>query len=223
MPPKLDSKDQTTRSEIIRFLKARGEAEAKAIAQFCGLTTMAVRRHLLKLLVDGLVQTRAERRPKGRPTALYSLTDLGDAQFPRDYAGLTAELLSSLQLLDGKPKIEAVFRKRRVSLAGRYRERVRGKDLGTRVRETANILTECGYMGEAKRSGPDRFVLVEHNCAIRDVACCYPVACQEELYLIRELTGGRVRRVSHLLAGDRDCSYLVEAKSRSRSQSHKRR
>jgi hypothetical protein len=45
---------------------------------------------------------------------------------------------------------------------------------------------------------------------IREVAKCYPVACQEELCLIRELCGETVTRVSHLLAGDRHCSYFVE-------------
>ena len=218
----LELKEQTTRTEVLRFLKTRGESEAKTIAEFCGLTTMAVRRHLLKLLADGAIQARTERRPKGRPTTLYSLTDLGDAQFPRDYAGLTSELLGSLEIIDGKSKLDAVFRKRRENLLDRYKHRVQGKDLETRVRETTAILTECGYMAEAARSGSGHFVLTEHNCAIRDVARCYPVACQEELCLIRELTGGNVTRISHLLAGSRDCSYLIEGKSRLRTQRRRR-
>lgn len=201
---------QSTRAGILRFLKAEGNSEAKAIAKFCGLTTMAVRQHLLRFRADGVIQTRTERRPKGRPTTLYSLTDLGDAQFPRDYAALATELLSSLELLDGKSKIEAVFRKRRSNLIARYGHRMRGEDLEKRVRETAAVLTDCGYMAEAKAAGSGRFLLIEHNCAIREVAKCYPVACQEELCLIRELCGETVTRVSHLLAGDRHCSYFVE-------------
>lgn len=214
----LELKEQTTRTEVLRFLKTRGESEAKTIAEFCGLTTMAVRRHLLKLLADGAIRARTERRPKGRPTTLYSLTDLGDAQFPRDYAGLTSELLGSLEIMDGKSKLNAVFRKRRENLLDRYKHRVQGKDLETRVRETAAILTECGYMAEAARSGSAHFVLTEHNCAIRDVARCYPVACQAELCLIRELTGGDVTRISHMLAGNRVCSYLIEGRKSSRTQ-----
>lgn len=202
--------EQSTRGEILRLLKARGDSEAKAIAECCGLTTMAVRRHLLKLHGDGFIQARTERRPKGRPTTLYSLTALGDAQFPRDYAGLASELLSSLELLDGRPKVEAVFRKRRSNLMGCYGHRVQGQKLEARVRETAGVLTECGYMAEVRASGGGRFLLIEHNCAIRDIARCYPVACQEELCLIRDLAGGKVTRVSHLLAGDRNCSYLIE-------------
>lgn len=202
--------EQSTKTEILRLLKAHGHLEAKAIAQFCGLTTMAVRRHLLRLRADRVIQTNTEHRPKGRPATLYSLTDLGDAQFPRDYAALATELLSSLELLDGKSKIEAVFRRRRSYLIGRYSNRVRGEDLEKRVRETAAVLTDCGYMAEVEVAGPGRFLLIEHNCAIREVAKCYPVACQEELCLIGGLCGGSVARVSHVLAGDRHCSYSVE-------------
>ena len=202
--------EESTRTEILHLLKAHGPLEAKAIAQFCGLTTVAVRRHLLSLLTDRVIQTKTERRPRGRPTTLYSLTDLGDAQFPRDYAALATQLLSSLELLDGKSKIEAVFRRRRSNLIARYGHRVRGQDLEKRVRETAEVMTNFGYMAEVKIEGPGRFLLILHNCAIPEVAKCYPVACQEELCLIGELCGGSVARVSHLLAGDRHCSYLVD-------------
>ncbi|HWQ56667.1 MAG TPA: hypothetical protein VN442_23475 [Bryobacteraceae bacterium] len=202
--------EQSTRAEILRLLKARGDSEAKMIAQCFSLTTMAVRRHLLKLHGDGFIHAKIERRAIGRPTTLYSLTALGDAQFSRDYAGLASELLSSLELLDGKAKIEAVFRKRRSTLVGCYRPRVYGQKLETRVRETAGVLTERGYMAEVRASGVGKFLLIEHNCAIRDVARCFPVACQEELCLIRDLAGGNVTRVSHLLAGDRNCSYVIE-------------
>ena len=109
----VEFQEQSTSAAILKFLKINGSSEVKAIAAFCGLTTMGVRRHLQKLLADGLLQIRTERRPQGRPTYVYSVTDLGDAQFPRDYAGLAAEVLSSVLLLDGKAKIKAVFRKQR--------------------------------------------------------------------------------------------------------------
>jgi predicted ArsR family transcriptional regulator len=189
----------------------------KAVANFCGLTAMAVRRHLLHLSADRLIQSKTERRPRGRPAKVYSLTEAGDAQFPRDYAGLVGEIFSSLQLLDGKAKIDAVFRKRRSNLKARYTERVQDLNLESRVRETAAILTECGFMAEAQPAGPGRFLLVERNCAIRDVARCYPVACHEELCLIRDLSGGSVTRVAHLLAGDAHCSYVIERKNRTRA------
>lgn len=213
-----DSQEQPTRAAILKFLKIHGPSEVKGIAGFCGLTAVAVRRHLLNLQADGLVETEMQRHSQGRPAKAYALSELGDAQFARDYAGLIVDLLSCLERLDGSAKVQAVFRKRRSDLAARSRGRMLGKGLEARVRETAAVLTECGYMAEARRDGPGCFLLTEHNCTIRDVAQCYPVACQEELSLIRELTGGKVTRVSHLLSGERQCSYLIQRPQRERDR-----
>jgi len=185
----------------------------RAIAGFCGLTSMAVRRHVLRLRADGLVQARTERRPQGRPAGLYSLTELGDAQFPRDYAGLAADLLCALKALDGESKIREVFQKRRADLRTRYAGRLRGKGFEARVRETATVLTECGYMAEVSTSGPGAYLLTEHNCAIPSVARCFPAACEQQLRFIRGLVGGEVTRVAHLLEGDRYCSYRIKDRS----------
>jgi predicted ArsR family transcriptional regulator len=216
----MDLQKQSTRTAILNFLKINGSSEAKAMAAFCGLTTMAVRQHLLRLLADGLLQVRTERRPQGRPTHVYWLTELGDAQFPRDYAGLASDLLSTLAVLDGKAKIKEMFRKRRSEMMTRYRARVKGKDLEARVCETVSILTECGYMAKAVPSGSTEFLLTEHNCAIRDIAKCF---CEEELCFIRDVVGARVTRVKHLLAGDRHCSYLIERNRQSQAGGRKKK
>ena len=207
--------EQSTRTEILRFLKANGGAEAKVMAKACGLTTVAVRRHLLNLRVAGLIQAKTERRPKGRPTTVYSLTESGDAEFPRDYEGLACDVLSSLRALDGELKVYQVFQRRRKDMTARYLPRMKGKNLEQRVREMAAILTECGYMADASPTGRGSFVLTEHNCAVPRVAKCFPATCEEELYLIRDLVGASVTRVRHVLAGDQQCSYLIQRKGTS--------
>ena len=214
--------EQSTRTEILRFLKANGGAEAKAIAKACGPTTVAVRRHLLNLRAAGLIQAKTERRPKGRPTTVYSLTESGDAEFPRDYEGLACDVLSSLRVLDGEAKIFQVFRHRRKDMTARYLPRMKGKNLEQRVREVAAILTECGYMADASPTGRDSFLLTERNCAIPRVAKCFPITCEEELCLIRDLVGASVTRVSHMLAGDRTCGYLIQRKGTSTGASQTR-
>ena len=207
--------EQSTKPEILRFLKTTGGSEAKAIAGACGLTTMAVRRHLLNLRAAGLIQLKTERRPKGRPTTVHSLTELGDAEFPRDYEGLACDVLSSLRALDGEAKIYQIFRHRRKGMTARYLSRMKGKNLEQRVREMAAILTECGYMADVSPAGRGSFFVTEQNCALPRVAKCFPVTCEEELCLIRDLVGASVTRVSHVLAGDRHCSYLIQRKGTS--------
>lgn len=219
----VESPEQSTRGQILGFLKTNTGSEAKAIAQACGLTTMAVRRHLLNLRVAGLIQGKTEWRPKGRPTTVYSLTELGDAEFPRDYEGLAYDLISSLRVLDGEAKVNLVFQRRRKDMTARYLPRMKGKNLEQRVREMATILTECGYMADMLPTGRDSFVLTEHNCAVPRVAKCFPITCEEELCLIRDLVGADVTRVRHMLAGDHQCSYLIQWKGTSTSASTENR
>ena len=205
-----ESSEPSTKTDILRFLKTKGGAEAKAIAEVCGLTTMAVRRHLLHLRAAGLIQGKTERRSKGRPATVHSLSELGDAGFQRDYEGLACDVLSSLRALDGEAKIREVFRRRRREMTARYLARMKGKNLEQRVREVADLLTECGYMADVSPAGRGSFLLTEHNCAVPRVAKCFPVTCDEELCLISDLAGASVTRVCHVLSGDRQCSYLIQ-------------
>jgi predicted ArsR family transcriptional regulator len=178
---------------------------------------MAARRHLVDFRAAGLIQVKTERRPKGRPTTVHSLTELGDAEFPRDYEGFACDVLGGLRALDGEAKTHQVFRHRRKEMTARYLSRMKGKNLEQRVREVAAILTECGYMADVSPAERGCFFLTEHNCALPRVAKCFPVTCEEELCLIRDLVRATVTRVSHMLAGDRQCSYLIRQKRASTS------
>ncbi len=51
--------------------------------------------------------------------------------------------------------------------------------------------------------------LREHNCAILDVARGQRTACQAELDLFRDVLGVEVVRETHIVSGDRCCSYRV--------------
>ena len=55
----------------------------------------------------------------------------------------------------------------------------------------------------------DGIRLVEHNCAVLDVATTNPAACQAELELFQGVLGTDVVRVSHIVTGDRCCDYRV--------------
>jgi len=205
-----ETAEHSTKMQILRLLKTKGGLEAKGIAEACGLTTMGVRRHLLGLRAAGLIQVKTERRPRGRPTTVHSLTESGDAGFPRDYEGLAFDVLASLRVLDGESKVLQVFRRRREEMKTRFLPRMKGKSLEQRVREMAAILTERGYMAAVSPAGRGCFLLTGRNCALPRVARSFPVACDEELGLIRGLVGASVSRVRHLLAGDLQCSYLIQ-------------
>ena len=51
--------------------------------------------------------------------------------------------------------------------------------------------------------------LLEHNCAIFQVANGTPAACEAELALFRDVLDADVVRESHIASGDRSCSYRI--------------
>jgi DeoR family suf operon transcriptional repressor len=205
---------RTTRDGILAALKRRGEARAEDLAAALGVTVSALRQHLVALAGEGLVGHREVRSGPGRPKHLYSLTPAAEALFPKTYDELTNELLDYVS--DESPELlERVFeRRRRRRVAGASaRVEAAGPALADRVAELARVLDEDGYLAEVvdwPESGPGVLRVVEHNCAILGVAARYGQACTSELDFIRAvLPDATIERVSHIMAGQRQCAYEI--------------
>jgi DeoR family suf operon transcriptional repressor len=145
------------------------------------------------------------RAARGTRTAAAAAVEL----FPRAYGELTTELLAYVE--DEDPEmLGRMFERRRCRRVERAASRMAGLDLAGQVQALAEVLDEDGYMAEAIDEGDDGFRIVEHNCAILNVALRYGVACGTELEFIREvLPGAEVHRVQHLLAGSHVCAYEI--------------
>ncbi len=204
-----------TRRKIVEILKLRGPQTPQQLAEALGMTAMGVRGHLAALERDGLVTHRVERRPRGRPGFVYELTEAGDELFPRTYPQLALSLLDALRALYGDQAIEKLFEKRNEELLRSYRARLDGKPLEERVQELARIRTEEGYWADAEKRDDGRFLLIERNCAICQVAKRVPQACQAELELFRAaLPDCTVTREKHMIRGDRTCTYVIAKRGR---------
>src|SRR5438093_1023429 len=76
---------QSTKDNILAYLKRSGGAGVEAVASEFGLARMTVRQHLSGLERDRLVISREERGRTGRPHLLFTLTDEGEERFPKRY------------------------------------------------------------------------------------------------------------------------------------------
>lgn len=204
----------TTRRQILNYLKQHGRATVDEIATAIGITSMGVRRHLLALENADFVSMQLERRPLGRPTHVYRLTESAEALFPQTYHQLALQILDSLVELEGERKLAQVFERRKQKLLAAYADRLQGKDLAGRVAALTRIMTEDGYMAEWRKL-EDGYAIIEHNCAISRVAQCYSQACDCELDFIKELLGPGidVTRQFHIASGDTCCAYVIREKS----------
>ena len=197
-----------SRREILEGLKRSGEADAETIAARLAMTPSGARQHLTALERDGLVRHQVARDGPGRPRHLYALSEAADALYPRTYADLTNELLEYVEA-DDPALLGRIFERRRRRRLERARARLDGKPFDERVAELARILDEDGYLAEHERLPDGSYRVVEHNCAVLDVAQASPVACQAELELFQELLGTEVHRERHIASGDRCCEYRV--------------
>src|ERR671919_554550 len=86
-----------TRERILVLLRRHGSLSAPRLAELLQLTSVGVRRHLALLERDGLVASTTEKPRRGRPTAVYRLTDAGLERFPRHYDEVAREALAFLK------------------------------------------------------------------------------------------------------------------------------
>ena len=197
----------TTRTEVLRLLKRRGELSVDDLAASLGITPSGMRQQLRHLLADGFVAHREQRGATGRPKHLYRLTPAADAMFPRRYGDLVGDLLA-VASEDDPDLVERMFAKRGARRLENARARLTGS-LEQRVRALAEILDADGYLAEVE-SIEGGWRIVERNCAIFDVALRYGHACSSELDFLRAaLPDTAVERVHHMVSGETLCAYEV--------------
>jgi predicted ArsR family transcriptional regulator len=203
----------TLRRAILLHLRRAGPAEPDAIADSLQASRSGVAQQLRALDAAGLVSRTAVRHGVGRPRHQYDVTALAQDLFPSNYDGLATGLLAAILEVGGDSLVEDVFAARRRQAQTRLRQQIDAAlppaaPLADRVRELARIQDELGYLAEAYVD-QDGIRLVEHNCAVLDVASATPAACQAELELFRGVLRADVTREQHIAGGDRCCEYRV--------------
>ena len=203
------------RRAILVHLRRVGPSAPDAIALALGASRSGVAQQLRALATAGLVSRTAVRHGVGRPRHLYDVTPVAQDLFPSNYDGLATGLLAAILEVGGDALLEDVFAARRRQAETRLREQIDASlpadaPLEDRVRALARLQDELGYLAEA-RVDAGGIRLVEHNCAVLDVAQANPAACRAELELFRDVLGVDVTREQHIAGGDRCCEYRVGA------------
>jgi predicted ArsR family transcriptional regulator len=206
------------RRDLVVLLRQIGPSSPDQLATRLGASRTGILHQLRALESADLVMRRTERHGVGRPRHLYDVTPRAQELFPSNYDGLAAGLLAAIDAVGGDDLIEQVFAARRRQSVSRMKSRLAerlpaGASLAERVRELAVIQDEQGYLAQAEIRSDGTIRIVEHNCAIFDVARGTVRACEAELALFSEVLDADVVRDSHIAAGDRCCAYRVLARA----------
>ena len=205
-----------TRERILLLLRRHGHLSAPRLAGLLDRTTVGVRRHLALLERDGLVTASIEKPKRGRPAAIYRLTDAGHETFPRHYDELAREALTFLKDRDAAV-LSQFLAWRNQRLAASYADRVNGATLQDRTTALAEVLTQQGYMAEVE-SAPGGLRLCQHNCTVEHLASDLPDLCASEAQLFELLLGTPVRREATIARGAVRCVTHVDLPGHAKRQ-----
>ena len=201
-----------TRRRILTLLKEKGKLTADELAQLLEISSVAVRRHLIKLERDELVIYEEVQRGMGRPSYVYQLGPAAANFFPRGYEDLAVTVLSTIQDLYGVEAVDAVFRLRSQHLIQTYRAKAMGKTLDERVEQVAQLRQADGYMSTWQKEADGSYIFTEANCPIIHVAQGHDTACRQDVHVLGELLDANVVRKSHMRNGDNVCAYQIRPK-----------
>jgi len=213
--PCIMKQDSRAEEGVLYQLKTRGPQAAAQIARRLRVTPMAVRQHLYRLRVAGLVDFSDERRKVGRPARVWRLTGDAASRFPDTHGDLTVEIIGAVRAAFGESGMDKLLAQRTRLQKDEYRARLRpaGTSIAKRAQALAEIRREQGYMAECTRISDGSMLLIENHCPICAAAATCQGLCREELSLFRDLLGdkARVERTDHILAGARRCAYRISA------------
>jgi len=201
--------ETSTRREIINLLRVVGPMTVGELGERLHITHVAVRRHLTSLERDGLVTSVQQRLPMGRPTRVYSLTEVADSLFPKKYGALTLELLDFLNETD-PALVDSFFAHRGQSMVQRFAGDVNGGTLAERVERLTAVQQANGYLAEFEPGEDNILFLKEYNCPVNQVSRRYPQACAHELEFFKTVLGtDHVERVECIARGGQCCRYRI--------------
>ena len=204
---------QRTRQAILSILRTRGERTVRELADELSLTLMSVRMHLKVLQRDQLIESRKVRQAIGRPYFAFRLTEKADELFPKAYWQLAERLINATAARGGQAAVDALFDGVIDEMERKHASRLAGRTLDGRVQELVAILSEEGFMADAKPTF-DGFILRTCNCPYGMVARSHPTMCRSECAFIARVLAAddgtiTVERTDFRLAGDLHCSYRV--------------
>ncbi len=199
---------QSTRQDILDYLRRHAEATVKELGEHLGLTSTGIRQHLTILERDGLVEAREERGHVGRPALVYRLTQAGDAIYPKKYDELANALIEEARHLLGPDALQQLMKNVAARFSAPYLPRLEGRQSNERLEAVAQIIQDRGNVAEASWSGDD-FLIEQHTCPWWNVATKNSAVCALDVEFVRQLTGRDARLSTSLLRGDDCCTFRI--------------
>lgn len=204
MPQSPFSSDSTV-GQILTYLQRHGEATIRDLEQELGISTTAVREHLINLDARGYIATRLVRSGRGRPHIVYSLTEQARDLFPRSYDTMMTVLLDEIAREQGTDVLTKLLDRVSERLAADYPKLTRD-DIEGRLAQVQQMMQGRGIPVEVQ---PDNKSFTFYACPYHEVAQDHAGICAMEQRMLEQVIGSTVRTDSAIREGGRCCSFSV--------------
>lgn len=194
--------------QILKLLQQRGELRIKEIEAAMGVTSTAVRQQLNALMAEELVASTMVREKRGRPHAVYRLSEKGQALFAKGYANLAMVLLEEVMELAEPALAQQLFRRVSARLGEQYAGNMPGEALPERLDALVGRLHTHGIITQVDEA-EDLFVLTEYGCPYFRVAQQHREVCEMEIEAMEQALGTEVTLCHSQLDGHHGCQFQV--------------
>jgi DeoR family suf operon transcriptional repressor len=201
--------DKSPAGQILKLLQQRGSLNIKEIETALGVTTTAIRQQLTALQAEALVTTATVREKRGRPYAVYSLSDKGQALFAHGYENLALVLLEEVLELSEPESVRHMLQRVGTRLGEHYAAQLQGEALTERLQELVSVLTQRGITSEVEEAD-EAFILTEYGCPYYGLVREHREICGMELEAIEQALGSEVTLRQSQLDGHHGCQFQVK-------------
>jgi len=200
---------KTPAGQILKLLQQRGALSIKEIEIALGVTTTAVRQQLTTLLAENLVASTTVREKRGRPHAVYQLSDKGQAQFAQGYERLALVLMEAMLDLAEPELAQQLLQRVSARLGRQYADHIDGEAVAERLQAFVTRLQEHGISCQVNEDD-DVILLTEYGCPYYRVARQHREVCDMEIEAMEQALGAEVTLCQSQLDGHHGCQFQVK-------------
>lgn len=201
-----------TRRRLIVEIKRRGHSSIDKLADALELSGEGVRQQLVQLEKEGWINRSTEPggdSRAGRPTSHFSLTRAGEHLFPKNYQGLSVELIDTVRQQQGEEGLRRLLEAMTESRVREWKPRLEGLDFDEKVETLKDIYRENDDQMQYRKKG-EHHELIENNCPFLDVALQRPALCSVTVSTLSRALDARVTRTERFQDGSGRCVFKIE-------------
>ena len=211
--------------QLIDLLRSQAFLKIDTLASGLGVTATAVRQRLERLMEAGLVsRSRADevlpeshsRRPRGRPSHVYSLTEKGRRTQGDNFRDLALVLWQEIRSVQNPEIRRGLIARIGSAMANQYRTAVTGDTAHERFESVARLLRDrqilCEVSPAAQSAGgphSNLAVLTSHSCPYPELSDQDRGICSAERLMLQELVGTAVHLSECRLDGGSCCRFTA--------------